>query len=76
MERGDNKRALEMQRFLNEYIGLALSENIAYWKAMLECMGFDMGYTVFPTRKVSKAEYAELKTKIVGLEARRRDMNL
>ena len=76
MKRGDNKRALEMQRFLNEYIGLALSENLAYWKAMLECMGFDMGYTVFPARSVSETEYAELKTKIAGLEARRKDMNL
>ena len=59
---GDMAGALKAQRKLNKIIGVALGLNISRWKDIMEFIGFDMGYTVFPARLETKEEKAKLKT--------------
>lgn len=65
---GDICGAREKQNKLNAMIKIGMKYgNIAYWKAMLTLLGFDMGYTVFPRKmpqaddlKILKAELEEI----------------
>lgn len=62
---GDMKTALEYQNKLNLYVQTMFKflkgRGIAYWKACLSLLGFDMGYTVFPSSQVSEEDLKELK---------------
>jgi hypothetical protein len=53
--------ALEAQRKLNQIIGIAIGVNMSRWKDIMGFMGFDMGYTVYPTRLQTKEEKLKLK---------------
>ena len=53
--------ALKAQRKLNDIIGIALGVNISRWKDIMELMGFDMGYTVYPARLQTREEKLKLK---------------
>ncbi len=64
MMNGDVVSAREKQQKLTSMIPVALGKNIAYWKAIMTTMGFDMGYTVAPAVMPTAAEIAELKTKL------------
>ena len=60
--KGDIKEAYNQQHRLNTFIDAALGKNgIGYWKAFLEVKGFDMGYTVFPSRPNTKEEMAAIE---------------
>lgn len=61
---GNVQKALESQQKLNRVIELAISGNIAYWKAILGVHGFDVGHTVFPRKLPTEQELAELKAKL------------
>ncbi len=64
-KRGDNVAALESQSKLNQMIAIGLSGgNIAYWKAMMTLMGYDMGYTVAPAKVPTKEVLDDLKAKL------------
>lgn len=67
VENGDITKARQLQNKLNDVIDVALSANIAYWKAIMTCMGFDMGYTVQPQRLVSPTELKDLEKKLQGI---------
>ena len=58
---GDMAGALTAQRKMNEIINIALGLNTSRWKDIMELLGFDMGYTVFPARLETKEEKAKLK---------------
>ena len=70
-KKGDMKAALECQRKLNSYINIALGfgKGLAGWKAGLTLLGFDMGYTVFPSMQITDENLKELKSKFdeIGL---------
>ena len=61
---GDIKKARELQRRLNSVIDIPLGRNLAYWKAVMTCMGFDMGYTLRPQQLPTEEELAILKAKL------------
>ena len=67
VKNGDVSKARQLQNKLNDLIDIALPGNIAYWKAIMTCMGFDMGYTVQPQRLVSPTELKDLETKLQGV---------
>ena len=62
---GDMKTALEYQNKLNLYIQTMFKfvrgRGIGFWKACLSLLGFDMGYTVFPSAQVTEEDLKELK---------------
>lgn len=62
---GDMKTALEYQNKLNVYVQTMFKflrgRGIAHWKACLTLLGFDMGYTVFPSSQVTEEDLKELK---------------
>lgn len=64
-KKGDMKTALEYQNKLNLFIqtmfGFIKGRGLGYWKAALSLLGFDMGYTVFPSTPVSESDLEELK---------------
>lgn len=45
---GDYKTALDYQHKLNRVIDVLVGNGMAYWKAALELLGIDPGYTVMP----------------------------
>lgn len=57
----DMAGALKAQRKLNDIIGVALGGNISRWKDIMEFIGFDMGYTVYPARLQTREEKLKLK---------------
>ena len=60
-KQGDFVKARNLQNLLNEKcINPFLDANIAVWKAVMTCMGFDMGFNVTPTKCVSKEDVARL----------------
>ena len=61
---GDMAKARELQRRLNSVIDIPLGRNLAYWKAVMTCMGFDMGYTLRPQQLPTEEELAILKAKL------------
>ena len=63
---GDMAGALSAQRKMNKIIDVLIDGNISVWKDALGLLGFDMGYTVFPTKLADKTEKAKLKA---GLDA-------
>ena len=67
VKNGEVLEAKQLQNKLNDVIDIGLSGNIAYWKAMMSCMGFDMGYTVQPQRLVSNDELKDLEKKLQGV---------
>ena len=66
-QKGDMKTALEYQNKLNEFINVMLPGNMAYWKAALGLLGFDMGYAAFPEREMSEADLKDLKEKLTEI---------
>ena len=58
---GDMAGALANQRKMNKIIDVLISGNMSVWKDALGLLGFDMGYTVFPTKLATKEEKAKLK---------------
>lgn len=69
---GDMKTALVYQNKLNAFIKVVLefagNRGYGYWKACLTLLGYDMGYTVFPTTPVSEKDLAELKQKLTEID--------
>ena len=69
---GDMKTALEYQNKLNQFIQVMFSfvngRGLAYWKASLSLLGFDMGYTVFPSQQVSDEDLKILKDKLTAIK--------
>ena len=61
---GDFAKAKELQRKLNSVIDIPLGRNLAYWKAVMTCMGFDMGYTLAPQKMPTAEEIAILKDRL------------
>lgn len=52
--RGDMSAAFQAQKKLNRLIDFAIGgTGLQFWKAYMEVLGFDMGYTVFPAKPVS-----------------------
>ena len=70
--KGDMKTALEYQNKLNQFIQVMFSfvngRGLAYWKASLSLLGFDMGYTVFPSQQVSDEDLKILKDKLTAIK--------
>lgn len=70
-KKGDMKTALEYQNKLNLFIqtmfGFIKGRGLGYWKACLSLLGFDMGYTVFPSTPVSESDLVELKEMLNGI---------
>ena len=70
-QKGDMKTALEYQNKLNAFIkvmlGFVRGRGLGYWKAALTLLGYDMGYTVFPSTPVSEADLQELKEKLTEI---------
>lgn len=68
---GDMKTALVYQNKLNAFIKVMLNfvrdRGLGYWKAALTLLGYDMGYTVFPSTPVSEADLRELKEKLTEI---------
>ena len=54
---GNIQQALAAQKKLNTLIQSVSGHTMGHWKAFMEIMGFDMGYTVGPASKVTKEEY-------------------
>lgn len=52
------------QQKLNKLIDVGIGHNIAYWKEFMSVMGYNMGTTMFPAKKVTKEEFEDLKNKI------------
>ena len=67
-QKGDLKTALTYQNKLNEFITVMLGGNMAYWKAGLTLLGFDMGYTVFPATPVNEDDLKTLKEKLTAIK--------
>ena len=68
---GDLKTALEYQNKLNAFIqtmfGFVNGRGLGYWKACLSLLGYDMGYTVFPSSQVSEEDLKVLKEKLTAI---------
>ena len=67
-QKGDLKTALEYQNKLNEFISVMLSGNMAYWKAPMTMLGFNMGYAAFPENAVTEEEMEDLRKKLIELK--------
>ena len=71
-KKGDMKTALVYQNKLNSFIqvmlGFVRGRGMGYWKAALTLLGYDMGYTVFPSAPVTDADLQELKEKLTGID--------
>ena len=61
---GDIKSAREFQDTLNSFIDIFIGHNIAYWKAALTLVGFDMGYTVAPAKPVTPEDISLIESKL------------
>ena len=61
---GKMDAALECQRKINAYINLFLEYNIAFWKASMTFLGFDMGYTVEPQKLPDKETMEVLRKQL------------
>lgn len=70
-KKGDLKTALEYQNKLNHFIqimfGFVNGRGLGYWKACLSLLGYDMGYTVFPSSQVTKEDLETLKEKLTAI---------
>jgi dihydrodipicolinate synthase/N-acetylneuraminate lyase len=70
-KKGDLKTALEYQNKLNHFIqtmfGFVNGRGLGYWKACLSLLGYDMGYTVFPSSQVTKEDLEILKEKLTAI---------
>jgi N-acetylneuraminate lyase len=70
-KKGDLKTALEYQNKLNHFIqtmfGFVNGRGLGYWKACLSLLGYDMGYTVFPSSQVTKEDLEILKEKLTEI---------
>ena len=64
---GNIAGAREKQQKLNTMIPIALGKNLAYWKAVMTTMGYDMGYTVAPCIMPTEEEIADLKKKLEAI---------
>lgn len=66
---GNLEAARQNQRTLNLYIGENYGKSIAFWKAGMTALGFDMGYTVFPCIMPDEKEFKEFKARLekIGL---------
>ena len=69
---GDLKTALEYQNKLNSFILTMFSfvngRGLGYWKACLSLLGYDMGYTVFPSAEVTEEDLKVLKEKLTEIK--------
>ena len=65
------KTALVYQNKLNSFIQVMLNfvrgRGMGYWKAALTLLGYDMGYTVFPSTPVADADLQELKEQLTKI---------
>ena len=68
--RGDIFAAKKYQDKLNSVIDIVFGKNLAYWKAIMSIMGYDMGYTVEPQIIPDEHEYSEMEKRLkeIGLE--------
>ena len=64
---GNMAAALESQQKLVRMINVALGNGLAYWKAVMTTMGFDMGHTVAPCIMPDAAKVADLKEKLTAI---------
>lgn len=64
---GDMVSALKAQRKLNEIVNVLIDGNISVWKDALSLLGFDMGYTVYPTKLSTKEEKEKLKSDLTAI---------
>lgn len=63
--RGDMKTALLYQNRLNDFVRVLMPYNgTEYWKAPLAWLGFDVGYTVFPTQPIPPQAMEKLKAEL------------
>ncbi len=62
--KGNIDAARRHQRLLNRYIDINFGKSIAFWKAGMTALGFDMGYTVFPCIMPDEKTVCELKQKL------------
>ena len=71
-QKGDLKTALVYQNKLNAFVqamfSFARDRGTAYWKAPLSLLGYDMGYTVFPSTPVSEEDLNDLKEKLTAIK--------
>ncbi|MGI6714498.1 MAG: dihydrodipicolinate synthase family protein [Bacilli bacterium] len=63
-KKGDVETALRAQGQLNDVIDLLIHENLAWWKAPLTLLGFDMGHTVAPQKMPNQEDLTFLKAKL------------
>lgn len=65
---GDMQGALAYQNKLNSFIKavfeIVRGRGIAFWKACMTVLGFDMGYSVFPSLPISDADLQEIRAKM------------
>jgi hypothetical protein len=47
--------------------GFVNGRGLGYWKACLSLLGYDMGYTVFPSSQVTKEDLEILKEKLTAI---------
>ena len=68
--RGDIFAAMKCQENLNTVIDIVFGKNLAYWKAIMSIMGYDMGYTLEPQIVPGRGEYVEMEQRLkeIGLE--------
>lgn len=67
---GDMKAAFTAQKKMNHLIDYAIrGTGLQYWKAYMEVLGFDMGYTCFPAKEVTPEQ-------MKGIEANLREVEL
>lgn len=65
---GNIAEALKEQHNLNnKLINIAFGKNIAYWKAVMTTIGFDMGHTEKPAKLCSEEVINDLKNKLDAL---------
>ncbi len=62
--KSDISKASAYQDKLNSVINILIGHNIAYWKAALTVMGFDMGYTVAPAKAVTESDLKQIESKL------------
>lgn len=56
--------AMEKQAQLNKIINVAIGNNMAYWKAIMTVMSYDMGHTIEPAKLVTAEELKILEQKL------------
>lgn len=64
---GKTGEALDAQRKLNHFISILIPEDIAFWKASLSLLGFDMGYTFDPQHMPTDEELEDLRNKLTEI---------